>query len=197
MFISEEEKNSRLSGSLSLEPDREVLVSNTEEERAGEVQEGTSTSNLSVISDHRFRGRTKGAKNIPDFLRPIIGASVTFSGNRETQEAFGIGSSASTFSMQHGKTSPEGKLQPELKSKVEQIVGKVQETAAEKLMSALGFITDEKLENAKATDLSSIAANMSRVIEKTTEKKENVAAQIVIYAPSLRTEEKYEIIESN
>lgn len=179
MFITEEEKGARLSSGLKLE------------------SEETSAPDNLKVEVHQFRGRTEGATQIPDFLRPIIGASTLLSGYKSTQEAFGVKSTASLHAMAHGKTSPYGPEVPELKSKVDALVGNAQEKAAEKLLSALGLLTPEKLENVKAKDLSSIAADMSRIIEKTTPKQAGTAGtQILIYAPKQQvTEEKYEVIE--
>ena len=180
MFIQEDEKNQRL------------LASFNQDQESDEV-----SSDSLQIESHRFRGRSKGAKGIPDFLRPIIGASVKFSGLKETQEAFGV-SHATASTLANGKITycDTTREVPELKSKVDGIVGDAQEKAAERLMSALGFITDDKLALAKARDLSGIAADMSRVIEKTSPKSANLAgANIVIYAPVQKSEDSYEVIE--
>ena len=179
MFIQEDEKNQRLLASF----------------KQDEVQ--VEESDSLQIESHRFRGRSKGAKGIPDFLRPIIGASVKFSGLKETQEAFGV-SHATASTLANGKVTycDTTREVPELQSKVDEIVGNAQEKAAERLMSALGFITDDKLAQAKARDLSGIAADMSRVIEKTSPKSANLAgANIVIYAPVQKSEDSYEVIE--
>lgn len=177
MFISDEEKSLRLENSLKLQSEE--------------------TSDNLRVEVHQFRGRTTGATQIPEFLRPIIGASTLLSGYKATQENFGVKSSASLHSMANGKTYPEGKEIPELKSKVESIVGEAQEKAAEKLLSALGLLTEDKLERVKPKDLSSIAADMSRIIEKTTPKQGiQAGTQILIYAPKQQiTEDKYEVIE--
>ena len=179
MFIQEDEKNQRLLASF------------------GSNQESNEVEDNLRVESHQFRGRTSGARAIPDFLRPIIGASVKFSGLKETQEAFGV-SHATASTLANGKITycDTTREVPELKSKVDGIVGDAQEKAAERLMSALGFITDDKLALAKARDLSGIAADMSRVIEKTSPKSANLAgANIVIYAPVQKSEDSYEVIE--
>lgn len=137
------------------------------------------------------------AQTVPEFLRPVIGAAAHFSTVKETAAEFGL-SKVSVQNMKLGQKWNGETLEPvpELKSKIEQIVGQAQEKAAERLMQALGLLNEEKLATAKAKDLSAIAADMSRVIEKTSPKSQIQTTQIVIYAPTRRRPEAYDIIEA-
>lgn len=167
MFISDEEKDIRL--------------------RTGSLQ----------VQQHRKNGRPEGRTNIPDFLRPIIGASAHFQSAREVAKEFGV-SKGTVDLYKHGMVAGSGtRVHPDLKDRVDSIVGQVREKAAERLMAALGLLTDEKLATAKARDLSGIAADMSRVIEKSAPRSEVQATQIIIYAPSQRPIERYEVIEAS
>lgn len=73
---------------------------------------------------------------------------------------------------------------------------RVRELALDKLMSALGLMTEEKFENASLRELSGVARDMSRVVESTSEKSaENNRLQIIINAPSQKTEDSYRVID--
>lgn len=74
-------------------------------------------------------------------------------------------------------------------------VDRVRELALDKLMLSLGLMTEEKLDNASLKDLSIVAANMSRVVEKTSPKESSENIKLVIYAPTLRSEKSYGEIE--
>lgn len=175
MFISDQEKENRLGSGLRL------------------------SGNQLQVESHHFRGRTPGTKNLPAFMRPIIGAAGVLSGHKKTAEEFGVSKHVVSIYARGQAPNAAGELpvdRPELKNKVDELVGRAQEKAAERLMSALGFITDDKLENVKARDLSGIAADMSRIIEKTSPKSGNSGGtNIVIYAPNQKSEEAYEVIE--
>jgi len=208
MFISEEEFNRRLQKNpscIKLEEDKKEeegkiessseLIEQEKIEQE-EIEESNTNTSTGLVIPHRFRGRTVGATEIPGFLRPIIGAAARFGTIKEAAETFGISTSTAGH-LAHGRVHNGESYteRPEVKSKLDSIVGKAQETAADKLLKALGCITDEKLENAKAGDLSRIDDDMSRVIEKTSDKKEVATAQILIYAPQGRAEDKYDVIE--
>lgn len=189
MFINEEEAQIRLTSGLP-------LVESHQNE-SHQIESHQNKPNLSVIA-HKFRGRTKGRKNVPEFLRPVIAAAGELSGIEETAKAFEL-SRPSVSTMKHGKvtycdTTRENK---EMKSKTELILDKVNENAADRILKSISYITDEKLENSKVSDLSTVAANMARIIEKTNPKKQEaqVGTQILIYAPSLKQENQFEIVE--
>jgi hypothetical protein len=87
----------------------------------------------------------------------------------------------------------------ELKEKVSKGLNTARDKALDLLMRSLGLITDEKLENCNATTLSKIAADMSRVIEKTGDKNINVdmSTKVLVYKPRQVSEDEYEIIETH
>lgn len=217
MFITSEEKSARLRSSLNLalftgqtenldtvevcsESAQEICTPgpsvDSPEPADSEQMDGENREKTLTIVPHHFRGRTKGATNIPDFLRPIIGASAHLSSVKETAEAFNISTDA-VYNLKNGLVhNGEQRVQnKENKSKVEVLINQAQETAADRLMSALGFMDDDKLKNLGAEKLSRVAADMSRVIEKTTEKKNYVGAQIIIMAPTQKPEDKYDVID--
>ena len=80
-------------------------------------------------------------------------------------------------------------------SEVESRIEKVRDLALERLMTSLGFMTNDKLEKCSAKDLSTIAANMSRAVEKTGPREGNNNTQVIIYAPEIRKETSFKVVE--
>jgi hypothetical protein len=84
--------------------------------------------------------------------------------------------------IKHGATSVDT-------VEVEKKLTGIQDTALLKLMSSLNLITDDKLKKLSAKELSSFAANMSRVVKDTLpEQDKNQAVSIHLYAPEIRQE---------
>lgn len=74
-------------------------------------------------------------------------------------------------------------------------INEVGDVAMTKLLCALDFITPEKLEKSKATDLSMIASNMSKVVNNVRGKDSDAPKVIVqIYAPELKSESSFRTI---
>lgn len=73
---------------------------------------------------------------------------------------------------------------------------RIKEIALDKLMLSLQLMTSDKFDNADLKTLSNTAANMSRVIEKLTPKDTTASlSQLIIYAPQIRPESGYKIID--
>jgi hypothetical protein len=144
------------------------------------------------IERHRIRG-----PEIPSFIKKTI-AILGRSGEVQTEVArqFNV-SPAEVSYCERGKIS-EHKDDPELKAHIEDKLGPVQDKAVERLMSSLGLMDDGKLEKSNAKDLSTIAANMSRVVANTVPRNgnngDNHGIQIVVYAPQQHKEEDYRVI---
>ncbi len=164
--------------------------------------DGIDSPDVLEVQEKRFRGKTPGAKNIPDFLRPLIGASCLLSGVRETQEAFGLASTATPVHASKGKTSQYSPIDEEQKAQVNKIVGEaedaIKDAAVEKLMSALGHLTDDKMSKSKGVEVSTIAKNMASIVNKITPKEKDVInpTQIIIYAPAQKDLSHYDTIPS-
>jgi hypothetical protein len=74
-------------------------------------------------------------------------------------------------------------------------IDRVRELALDKLVQALNLMDEEKFTNADLKTLSRTAAEMSRVVEKLSDKREESSTKLVIYAPSLKAERNYGEIE--
>jgi hypothetical protein len=136
------------------------------------------------VRDKRKPGPKPGTKHVPETLRIIAGAAGHFSGIVKVQDNLAISDSDAWNNKKHPK--------------VEKIVDQAQVKAAERLLEALGLITPEKMENAKLRDLSAVAADMARILEKTSDKAApNIQqTQILIYAPRTKDEDEYKIIQA-
>lgn len=137
-------------------------------------------------------------RETPESLRALI-ASDSLNGNgtaKEIANAYGV-SQSSVNAYAGGATSTDrmvaGKLDSDLVTRNKRI-GKKAQT---KMSMAIDAITKEKLDAAKATDLSSIAANMAKVVDKTIPKAEEkiINNNIVFYSPQQVGPGNYEVID--
>lgn len=69
------------------------------------------------------------------------------------------------------------------------------ELAIQKMLLAMGLINEDKLARAKATDLAQVAASMSKVVSNVTPKAAVPLVNLVVYAPEIRDESKFRIVE--
>ena len=144
------------------------------------------------IERHRIRGPA-----IPLFVKKTI-AILGHSGEKQTEIARQFDCSQNQVSFcENGKIAAH-KDDPELKAFIGDKLQPVQDKAVERLMSSLGLMDDGKLEKSNAKDLSTIAANMSRVVANTVPRNgnngDNHGIQIVVYAPQQHKEEDYRVI---
>lgn len=108
-------------------------------------------------------------------------------GQTKLAQEFGVSQSA-IGEIEQGRT----KVNEEL---VQAKINEVGDVAMTKLLCALDFITPEKLEKSKATDLSMIASNMSKVVNNVRGKDSDAPKVIVqIYAPELKSESSFRTI---
>jgi len=95
-----------------------------------------------------------------------------------------------------GKASWNGKPHPELMQETNKKLGKIRDVAMDKLLITLGIIKDEKLEELGQKDLSIVAGNLARVVEKTLPREENASgANVILYAPTQMNVEEYNVVE--
>lgn len=88
------------------------------------------------------------------------------------------------------------KIKPELLSKTEEKLVEIRDEAVTKLMLAMGMITSDKLDKCNARDASIVAANMSKIVERTLPKEEKSNnLNLVIYAPQQKTLGDFQVVE--
>lgn len=105
----------------------------------------------------------------------------------EVAKEFGI-TPAQVYGAKHSNN-------PSVKGPIQATISRVQELALDKMMQALGLMTEEKFTNASLKDLSIVSANMAKIIEKTTMREDDSKVQILIYAPEMRKESSYKMID--
>lgn len=182
MMVSEEEAKRRLESSSNLINSLSIPL------------ESSPVVTVESLPNNRHR-----SVEVPEFLRVIAGTLAHTESAREVGGALGI-SPYTVHGYKHGKLGTDDgrgqKVDEGLRDKVDIAVNGAQKVAVQKLMDALGLITVEKMSKSTAKDLSTIASNMARVVEKTTTRQDDAnRAQIIIYAPQVKTESKYTTIE--
>jgi hypothetical protein len=138
------------------------------------------SSNTEILVKER-RGRSHG---LSAGVKEQIAFEVLAGGRSQTEVAaeYGVGDS----------TVSQIKKDASKVARVEQ----VHDVAFDRLMATLGFITDDKLSGLGADKLSSVAANLGRVVEKSAPKtEEDDRVRIVIMAPAIRPQDKYTVID--
>jgi len=144
------------------------------------------------------KGRNS-AKATPESLRKLI-AHDALSGNgtdEEIAEAYGV-SQSSVNAYKNGATSTTTYHEPAgaLKEYVDLTRDKIKNRAQNKLLLALKHMTEEKIAETKPIELSTIAANMSRVVEKMSPKEQTtVNNNIVFYSPKQISKENFETLD--
>ena len=140
-----------------------------------------------------------GSKAVPDSIKKLA-ANDALNGvaAKEISEAYNI-SESSVSAYKNGASSTTTYHQPnkELGTFTDMTRDKIKSRAQNKLLLALKHMTDDKLSEAKVGDLGTIAANMSRVVEKMSPKQDGpvVNNNIVFYSPKQIAKENFETID--
>lgn len=147
------------------------------------------------------RGRGNGNVEVPNGLRRIIGETAVTDGRQEALQlakSFGISpSSASAYA--NGSTSTTSYQDQPNKSIIVGAKERIAKSARQKLREALRALTPDKLTEAKAVDLSTIAKNMAGVVKQM--EPEVVPGsngqgntQFILYAPVFKKEEHFDVV---
>lgn len=165
-----------------------------------------TNQNKAVIIENKGPGRGKGDIEVPNGLRKIIGEESVINGKSSALElasSFGI-SKSSVSAYANGSTSTRTYNETEknnlngISDHINKSKERVMRRAQNKLMSALSYITEEKLADTKARELAGIAKDMSAVIKnfepEVQQNNNQNGPTFVFYAPSFRKEEAYETI---
>jgi hypothetical protein len=147
-------------------------------------------------------GRGENNVAVPQELRALIGQTAIESGRTEAlllAKQFNI-SPSSVSAYTHGATSTASydNPEPKLKKKIDVTKDRIGKIARGRLLASLKHITDEKLADAKLRDVASVAANMSAIVKNMEPADKNAGINninIVLYAPKIRNESSYEVIE--
>ena len=144
------------------------------------------------------KGRN-GAKETPETLRKLIAHdAINGAPAKEIAESYGVSeSSVSAYKNGASSTTTYHEGKGELKDYVDLTRDKIKSKAQNKLLLALKHMTEDKIKEVKPIELSTIAANMSRVVEKMTPKNEGTTVNnnIVFYSPKQISKENYETLD--
>lgn len=150
------------------------------------------------------RGRGEGNNQVPDSMRKIIGETAITEGRGAAlnlARQFGI-SEESVKNYTNGSVSSTdyntGKK--DLKDHLGIIRRNATRRAGRKLLKALDYITDDKLEEAPAGVLAGIAKSLSGVVRDLEPEVEKATgsdrpAQFIVFAPQVVKESHFEVIE--
>lgn len=179
---------------------REIQDSGKDVREAPSVKRPTAIINPATIITPPTRGRKEGDNNVPNSLRNTI-AQIAHTDGRDEAIAvakdFGI-SESSVSAYTNGATSTASYHETPNKSVVIEAKTRVAKRARGKLMLALSKLTPEKMDEAKAIELSSIAKNMSGIVkdmEPPVEQKDSnelLRPQFIVYAPVVNQENHYD-----
>lgn len=158
------------------------------------------------ISEEELIRRIGSEKNIaqvdkkeePLKVVPIPKREYTPTPPKETRTVAGIlaGTGASVKSVANSFNMTPSQVRTAIKTPSAQSgIEKIRELAIDKLMLALGLMTEDKFENSSLKDLSYIAANVSRIIEKTSPRDAAASIQLLVYAPEIKSERMYKTLD--
>lgn len=147
---------------------------------------------------HNRHGRTKGAKELSDDQRELAGTLANILPARHVAETLGL-SDYAVHQAKNGRVSQYSGVDEELQTKLDKNLGRARDKALDVLLESLDLMDTGKLEKEDARSLSTIAANVSRVVEKTLPKERDgtTRAQLIVYAPTQNNENRFEIVELN
>lgn len=149
-------------------------------------------------------GRKGNNPNTPDSLRKIISDESLTNGRQAALELannFGVGkSSVSAYSVGATSTGTYNKPNQSLSRHLQKSKDRIALKAKSRLNLALEQITEEKLSGAKVTEIATVASSMSKIMKDMEPNNDNGnnnsnTPQIVIFAPQIRSESEYEVIE--
>jgi len=136
-------------------------------------------------TNNAAKGRTIGAREIPDKLRELIGFQAHFETAADVAKSFGV----SPISAHLAK---ESRGHEEVKDRIDERLGVVKEKAISAMLVSFGVLSEEKLKKQSIGRATKTIESMARVIEKTSEKLVNPNINpIIIYAPQVRQESDY------
>lgn len=171
----------------------------------------TSTQNVLNSSDVKVRrikegthyngGRPVGSKDLPPFLREVIGLTAVRDGPAATARAFGVNPNT-VEGATRGSTHYGREVNPELKSTIDEARMKIRanviDTATQKLLASVGLIDEEELGLLGPVKQAQVASSLAGVVERLGEKRDSssqVNVGVVVYSPNPKDENQFPVIE--
>lgn len=150
---------------------------------------GKKENSVSIIEVPILRPGKKGPELTVEQRTEIATRSRLGEETKVLQEEFNTSQAEVSF-------LKNGKVKSINENKVEEVISSVRDKALDRLMASLGLLNDDKLSGCSAKDLSVIASNMGRVVEKTMPKSDQSNnINLIIFSPELRKEASFEVVE--
>lgn len=177
------------------------LVSDDEFLSDEEVRENAGLTRALALVKELEIGR--GAKSeTPDFIRTLV-AQEALNGipAKEVSERYNVSeSSVSAYKKGATSTSTYNEPKKELRKHVDIFRERISKRASRIANGALKSITDDDLESLEPKDAIDIALKASAIVKNMApereEKEIGPAVQFILYAPKLKSEEDYEVVEA-
>lgn len=165
----------------------EVSEVNLETLEAQEEAQEARQSSVTILRAEK-PGAKPGSTRLPEILKANIALSAKL-GDETIKEI------AERFDVSEDTVS---RIKKEKDAELDPVVNRVKDVALNKLMSAMGLITEEAMSKLKPRELSGISKDMAIVVEKVTprnEQQQNV--NLIVYAPSVKSESAYRTVEAH
>lgn len=147
----------------------------------------TSPDNLvnKLVQIRDLHSRDTAHKNIPPLIQTLAVETAIVTSERAAAQEFGVAHQTVNYYKNDGKAVDRDKVKDD--------ISKVHNNALECMLESINLIRPKLATVKKVTDLSKVAADMSRVIEKTTPKELNQQnLKVVVFAPNMKVENDYE-----
>ena len=163
----------------------------------GSINDSSSDSGIVKKSG---RGPAVGdgrGKEIPELTRELMAldyAANQINGITQTEVGKIHGSQQQRVSQLAGNNI-NGNASPDLKAKVDQVRNRIENTAISKLMSTLDLFNPEALTD--QNEVINAASKMSQIVERVSGKRKDETQQVHLhlYAPRVKKEMEYEVID--
>ena len=186
---------------VEVKPDKLVIENNKlviDNDKVSIDNDKVSSVNCAVL-ELPTSGRNLGDDNKPETLRKII-AECKINGDDDKSIIDNFKTSSSSISAySRGMNGTNDKVNDSLARFVKNARNSITRKASRTLIKTLDFISDDKINELKANEMSILAKNMSSIIadmeDKTRAVNNGIRAQFVIFAPPQKQLETYEVIE--
>lgn len=144
-------------------------------------------------------GRNEGDLNKPETLRQIIAdCKINGDSDKEIKDSFKV-STSSINAYTNGQNGTNDKVNERLAKFVKNVRNSVTRRASRTLIKSLDLLTDEKISELKANEISVLAKNMSSIISDMEDKNKNInpgpLAQFIIFQPPQKSINQYDVID--
>jgi len=163
-----------------------------------------------IIKDGKNHSGRPGSHNLTDNERVAIGVLANTVGNELAGELMGVTERTARSLKDAHHTYSDGRgtqrhgedieLKDKIAERIESTKLTIQERAAEKLLAAMGALTEDKLENCTPKDAAQISNQMSQVMRNMSSNNNSKeggkqAVKIILHQPKTSRESSFETLE--